>query len=80
MDNWLKKAALEVQEYVRLVGQAFRGIIRPPYYRYDIVDQFDAIGVQSMTVSTGAMKMPASIRGTTSFLIGSVPSARNALI
>jgi phospholipid/cholesterol/gamma-HCH transport system permease protein len=49
-DNWLKKAAFEVQEYVRLVGQAFRGIIRPPYYRYDIVDQFDAIGVQSMTV------------------------------
>ena len=33
-----------------------------------------------MTVSTGAMKMPASTRGTTSLRIGSVPSARSALI
>lgn len=33
-----------------------------------------------MTVSTGAMKNPASMRGTTSLRVGSVPSARRALI
>lgn len=46
----LKKAALEVQEYVRLVLAALRGIVTPPYYRHDIVEQFDAIGVKSLTV------------------------------
>lgn len=48
--NWLKKAALETQEYVRLVGAAARGVVTPPLYRHDIVEQFDAIGVGSMTV------------------------------
>ena len=46
----LKRAALEVQEYVRLTTAAIRGIFTPPYYRHDIVEQFDAIGVQSLTV------------------------------
>jgi phospholipid/cholesterol/gamma-HCH transport system permease protein len=50
IDNWVKKAALEVQEYVLLLAAAFRGVISPPYYRYDIVEQFDAIGVSSLTV------------------------------
>src|SRR6187551_2481545 len=36
--------------------------------------------VFAMTVSTGAIKKPASTRGTTSLRIGSVPSARSALI
>jgi hypothetical protein len=36
--------------------------------------------VLAMTVSTGAMKKPASTRGTTSLRTGSVPSARRALI
>jgi phospholipid/cholesterol/gamma-HCH transport system permease protein len=48
--DWFKKAALEVQEYVRLVMAAFRCTFTPPIYRYDIVEQFDAIGVKSMTV------------------------------
>ena len=48
--NKLKAAALEVQEYVRLTAAAFRGIFTPPYYRHDIVEQFDAIGIQSLTV------------------------------
>ena len=30
IERWLKKAALEVQEYVRLAGAAFRGIFTPP--------------------------------------------------
>lgn len=50
IENWLKKIALEVQEYVRITGAAIRGMFSPPLYRYDIVQQFDAIGVQSLTV------------------------------
>ena len=46
----LKKAALEVQEYVHLTLSALRGLVTPPFYRYDIVDQFDAVGTQSLTV------------------------------
>lgn len=49
-DNWLKRAVLEVQEYVRLCVLAFRGTISRPFYRYDLVEQLDAIGVASMTV------------------------------
>jgi phospholipid/cholesterol/gamma-HCH transport system permease protein len=45
-----KRAALEVQEYVRLVNAAFYATFTRPRYRYDIVEQFDAIGVQSLTV------------------------------
>jgi len=45
-----KRAALEVQEYVRLVTAAFHAAFTRPRYRYDIVEQFDAIGVQSLTV------------------------------
>ena len=42
--------ALEVQEYVRLVTAAFHASFTRPTYRHDIVEQFDAIGVQSLTV------------------------------
>ena len=48
--NKLKAAALEVQEYVRLTVAAFRGIFTPPHYRHDIIEQLDAIGIQSLTV------------------------------
>lgn len=50
IENWLKKAALEVQEYVHLVGATCRGVFTPPRYTHDIVEQFDAIGVGSVTV------------------------------
>jgi len=50
LSRWLKHAALETQEYVRLLGQAFRGLVSPPIYRHDIVEQFDALGVGSLTV------------------------------
>jgi phospholipid/cholesterol/gamma-HCH transport system permease protein len=46
----LKNAALEVQEYVRLVMAAFRGMVSRPIYRHDIIEQFDLIGIGSMTV------------------------------
>ncbi|HEX3701896.1 MAG TPA: ABC transporter permease [Vicinamibacterales bacterium] len=50
IEDRLKKAALEVQEYVLLVAATFRGTFTPPLYRHDIVEQFDAIGVGSLTV------------------------------
>jgi len=46
----LKRIALETQEYVRMVGAAVRGVFTPPIYHHDIVEQFDSIGVGSMTV------------------------------
>jgi phospholipid/cholesterol/gamma-HCH transport system permease protein len=50
LEKWLKHAALEVQEYVRLVGATLAGIATPPRYGHDIVEQFDLIGVGSLTV------------------------------
>ncbi|PYR05871.1 MAG: transporter [Acidobacteria bacterium] len=50
IDSWLKKAALEVQEYVFLTAAAFRGVFTRPIYSHDIVEQFDLIGVGSLTV------------------------------
>jgi phospholipid/cholesterol/gamma-HCH transport system permease protein len=46
----LKAAVLEVQEYVRLCAAAIRGTVSPPFYRYDVVEQFEAIGLGSLTV------------------------------
>jgi phospholipid/cholesterol/gamma-HCH transport system permease protein len=49
-DDWLKAAVLEVQEYVRLCAAAIRGIFTRPRYTHDIVEQFEAIGLGSLTV------------------------------
>ncbi len=48
--DWLKRAAFELQEYLRMVGAAFRGLVTPPLYRHDIIEQFDQVGVGSLTV------------------------------
>ena len=50
IESLLKGWVLEVQEYVRLLAAIFHGIVTPPRYRHDIVEQFDAIGVKSLTV------------------------------
>jgi len=50
IQSWLKHAALEVQEYVRLVAATGRALVTPPRYGHDIVEQFDVIGVGSLTV------------------------------
>jgi phospholipid/cholesterol/gamma-HCH transport system permease protein len=50
VQRWLKQAALEAQEYVRLVGAAVRGVSTRPRYKHDIVEQFDEIGWGSLTV------------------------------
>ncbi len=47
----LKKPVLEVQEYCRLIGQMARGLVTPPIYLRDTVEQLDAIGIGSLTVS-----------------------------
>src|SRR5204862_233282 len=50
VERWLKKSALEMQEYVYLTCSAFYGVFTRPFYRHDIVEQFDQIGAGSMTV------------------------------
>jgi len=49
-EGWLKAAVLEVQEYVRLNAALLRGIFSRPFYYHDVVEQFDAIGLGSLTV------------------------------
>ena len=48
--EWPKAAVFEVQEYVRLCGRAIRGTVSRPFYRHDVIEQFEAIGVGSLTV------------------------------
>ncbi len=45
-----KHALLEVQEYLRLIGHVGRGLVSRPFYRRDVIEQFDAIGLGSLTV------------------------------
>jgi phospholipid/cholesterol/gamma-HCH transport system permease protein len=48
--RWVKHALLEIQEYLRLVLQVFRGLVTRPFYRRDIIEQLDVIGIGSLTV------------------------------
>ena len=48
--EWFKAAVLEVQEYVRLCMTAIRASFSRPFYYRDVVEQFDAIGLGSLTV------------------------------
>ena len=48
--QWLKDALLEVQEYVKLCFAVFYAVVTPPFYYTDVVEQFDRIGVKSLTV------------------------------
>jgi phospholipid/cholesterol/gamma-HCH transport system permease protein len=50
IEHWLKSAALEAQEYMRMVGAAVRGVFSRPFYSHDIIEQFDQIGFGSLTV------------------------------
>ncbi|MBM3819195.1 MAG: ABC transporter permease [Acidimicrobiia bacterium] len=47
---WVKSALQEVQEYVQLLVAFVRALFSRPYYRRDIIMQFDAIGIGSLTV------------------------------
>ena len=48
--DFTKAALLEVQEYVGMIKQVLRGLVTPPFYFRDIVEQFESIGVGSLTV------------------------------
>ncbi len=50
VQTWTKKALLEVQEYVRLIYEALSDVFTKPFYFHDVVEQFDAVGVGSLTV------------------------------
>lgn len=47
----VKRAVLEVQEYLRLIGRIARGLVTRPVYVRDTIEQFDAIGVGSLMVT-----------------------------
>jgi len=46
----IKHGLQEVQAYVVMSVAALRAVFTPPYYRHDIVEQFEAIGIGSLTV------------------------------
>ena len=48
--EWIKRALLEVQEYFRLCSAALRGSVTRPFYRHDLIEQLDVIGLGSLTV------------------------------
>ena len=48
--DWAKRVVLEVQDYMRLVGQVARSLVTRPLYVRDIIEQLDAIGIGSLTV------------------------------
>jgi phospholipid/cholesterol/gamma-HCH transport system permease protein len=50
IERKVKNAALEVQEYVRLMSATLHGFVTLPFYRHDIIEQLDVIGLGSLTV------------------------------
>jgi len=46
----VKAGLLEVQEYVRMLAKVGRGLVTRPFYFRDTIEQFEAIGVGSLTV------------------------------
>jgi phospholipid/cholesterol/gamma-HCH transport system permease protein len=50
LTEWSKSALLEMQEYVRLCRAAIAGVFTRPFYFRDLIEQFDSIGLGSLTV------------------------------
>ena len=50
VQSWAKSALLEIQEYVLMVGKVARATVTRPFYFRDVVEQFEAVGVGSLTV------------------------------
>src|SRR5687767_15830623 len=46
----MKSALQEIQEYVRLQVATVRGAVTRPFYFHDVVEQFEQIGIGSLTV------------------------------
>ena len=49
-NEWLKAGVLEMQEYLRLQGATIRSAFSRPFYFRDVVEQFEQIGIGSLTV------------------------------
>ena len=49
-NNWLKGGVQEVQEYVRLQAATVRSVFSRPFYYHDVIEQFEQIGIGSLTV------------------------------
>ena len=49
-NNWLKATVLEAQEYVKLQVATIRAAVSRPFYFRDVVEQFEQIGIGSLTV------------------------------
>jgi phospholipid/cholesterol/gamma-HCH transport system permease protein len=45
-----KTGVLEVQEYVLMLGKFGRSLVSRPFYFRDMIEQFDSIGIGSLTV------------------------------
>ncbi len=50
LNHWLKAGVLEAQEYVRLQVATFRAALSRPFYFHDVIEQFEQIGIGSLTV------------------------------
>jgi phospholipid/cholesterol/gamma-HCH transport system permease protein len=50
IEGWLKSALQETQDYMRLVMATLRGCVTRPFYFRDVVEQFEQIGIGSLTV------------------------------
>jgi phospholipid/cholesterol/gamma-HCH transport system permease protein len=50
LENWIKGGVLEIQEYIRLQVATVRAMFSRPFYFHDVVEQFDQIGIGSLTV------------------------------
>ena len=46
----LKRVVIEIQEYLRIIGQVVSGFTTGPRYFRDVVEQLDTIGIGSLTV------------------------------
>ena len=48
--TWTKRIVAEVQDYLRMLWRVIGAVTTPPFYLHDVVEQFDAIGIGSITV------------------------------
>ncbi len=46
----IKSALLELQEYTLMLGKVGRAMVTRPFYLRDVIEQFDEVGVGSLTV------------------------------
>ena len=50
LENWTKESLADVQEYVLLLARTLHAMFTRPFYLRDVIEQFDLIGVGSLTV------------------------------